>query len=116
MTQGERIKLVRKELNLTLEKFGERIGLKKSSLSQVEIGINSVTEQLIKSICREFNVDYLWLTTGEGEMFNNLPETVLDELALQYGLTDEEKELTKEFLNLSKEDREALMRFFRPQK
>lgn len=116
MTQGERIKLVRKELNLTLEKFGERIGLKKSSLSQVENGINSVTEQLIKSICREFNVDYLWLTTGEGEMFNNLPETVLDELALQYGLTDEEKELTKEFLNLSKEDREALMRFFRPQK
>ena len=90
MTQGERIKLVRKELNLTLEKFGERIGLKKSSLSQVENGINSVTEQLIKSICREFNVDYLWLTTGEGEMFNNLPETVLDELALQYGLTDEE--------------------------
>lgn len=66
---NERIKQLRKELGLTLEKFGERIGLRKSSLSQIENGVNGVTEQLIKSICREFNVREEWLRTGEGEMF-----------------------------------------------
>ena len=66
---NERIKQLRKELGLTLEEFGERIGLRKSSLSQIENGVNGVTEQLIKSICREFNVREEWLRTGEGEMF-----------------------------------------------
>ena len=77
MTQGERIKYIRKELHLTLEKFGERIGLKKNSLSQLENGKNSVTEQVIKAISREFNVNEEWLRNGTGEMFN-VPE---DEIA-----------------------------------
>lgn len=66
---NERIKELRKALGLTLDKFGERVGLKKSSLSQIENGVNGVTDQLFKSICREFNVDENWLRTGEGEMF-----------------------------------------------
>ena len=69
MTQGERIREVRKALGLTLEKFGEKIGMKKNSVSQLENGKNSVTEQVVKAICREYNVDYMWLTTGDGEMF-----------------------------------------------
>ena len=71
MTQGERVKEIRKseKVNLTMEKFGERIGLKKSAVSLIESGKNSLTDANIKSICREFGVDYMWLTTGEGEMF-----------------------------------------------
>ena len=76
---NERIKQLRKELGLTLEKFGERIGLRKSSLSQIENGVHGVTEQLIKSICREFNVNENWLRTGEGEMF--VQKTLDDEIA-----------------------------------
>lgn len=69
MTQGERVKKVRKSLNLTLEKFGEKVGVTKQTVSRIENGVNNLTEQMIKSICREFNVDYIWLTTGEGKMF-----------------------------------------------
>ena len=69
MTQGERVKKVRKSLNHTLEKFGEKVGVTKQTVSRIENGVNNLTEQMIKSICREFNVDYIWLTTGEGEMF-----------------------------------------------
>ena len=81
MTINERVKAIRKskEVNLTLEKFGERLGLKKNTLSAIETGRNALTEQNIKAICREFNVDYIWLTTGVGEMFvDTLPE---DEVA-----------------------------------
>ena len=69
MTQGERIKEIRKTLGLTLEKFGDKVGVTKQTVSRIENGINNLTEQMTKSICREFNVDYIWLTTGEGEMF-----------------------------------------------
>ena len=70
-----RIKALRKELNLTQEKFGERLGMKKNSISQIENGINALTEQLFVSICREFNVNEEWLRTGEGGMFVTLNRT-----------------------------------------
>lgn len=67
MTQGERIRKIRKELKLTLEKFGEKLGVKKSAISDLESGRNSLTDQMIKSICREYNVSYDYLTYGDGE-------------------------------------------------
>lgn len=71
MTQGERVKAIRKSCNLTLEKFGEKVGVGKTAISNIENGNRNLTEQMTKSICREFNVDYIWLTTGEGEMFTD---------------------------------------------
>lgn len=80
---NERIKELRKTLGLTLEKFGERVGVKKSALSLVENGKNNVSEQLFFSICREFNVNDDWLRTGDGEMFNQSDED--EELAAIVG-------------------------------
>lgn len=77
---NERIKDLRKALGLTMEKFGERLGVKRNTVSQWESGKNSVTDQMIKSICREFNVDYMWLTTGHGEMFVSTDESVLEKI------------------------------------
>ena len=77
---NERIKYLRKALGLTMEKFGERLGVKRNTVSQWESGKNSVTDQMIKSICREFNVDYMWLTTGHGEMFVSTDESVLEKI------------------------------------
>lgn len=74
---NERIKELRKELGLTLEKFGGRLGVGKNAISRIETRKSNVTDQMFKSICREFNVNDDWLRTGEGDMFN-LP---LDETA-----------------------------------
>ena len=79
MTEGDRVKIIRKELNLTLEKFGERIGLKKSALSLIESGRNALSDQACTSICREFHVNESWLRTGEGEAF--IQTSVEDEIA-----------------------------------
>ena len=69
MTENERVKELRKSLGLTQEKFGERVGLKKSAISQIESRVNGVTDQLRLAVFREFNVNEDWLRTGEGEMF-----------------------------------------------
>lgn len=78
MSIGERIYTLRKNLNLTLEKFGEKVGLKKSTLSNIESNRYDTTDQTIRSICREFRVNESWLRNGEGEMF--APTTAEDEI------------------------------------
>ena len=108
MTQGERVKEIRKSLGLSLEKFGEKIGLKKSSLSQIENGINGLTEQTIKGICREYNASYDYLVDGTGNMFSDLPDTILDELCAQYDLDDIDKKIMEIYLELPPDARQAL--------
>lgn len=66
---NERLKLLRKELHITLDQFGERVGVTKSAISNIENGNRSLTKQMIKSICREFDVDEEWLRNGTGSMF-----------------------------------------------
>lgn len=65
---GVRIKYLRKDiLNKTQKEFGSQIGLKPNSVSDIESGKNTPTEQTIKAICREFNANEEWLRTGNGE-------------------------------------------------
>lgn len=67
MTQGERVKLVRKKTQLTMEQFGERIGnVSKSTISNIENGNRNLTDLMLKSICSEFAVNEDWLRTGAG--------------------------------------------------
>ena len=99
MTQGERIKEVRKTLNLTLEKFGDKLGVGKGAISNIEKGNRNLTDQMAKSICREYNVNYDYLLYGEGDMFSKLPQTILDELCLQYGLNDFDRAIVEMYVN-----------------
>lgn len=80
---NERLKKLRKILNLTQQKLAERLGVKRNTVAQWELGINALTDQVIISICREFNVNEEWLRNGTGEIFNPVPEE--DEVALYVG-------------------------------
>ena len=76
----ERIKALRKKLDLTQEEFAKKIGLARNSVANYEIGRREPTNAIILSICKEFNVNEKWLRTGEGDMFRILPEE--DELSV----------------------------------
>lgn len=113
MTENERVKEIRKNLNLTLEKFGEKVGVTKTAIFNIENGNRSVTEQMRKAICREFNVDYIWLTTGQNEMFvkqsfddmavvDNIMETIMR------NESEFAKNVFKMFSEFTLEDWEAL--------
>ena len=71
---NERIKKLRKELDLTQQKFADRLGVKRNTVGQWECGINAITDRVIYSICREFNVNEDWLRYGEGEIFEEMSE------------------------------------------
>ena len=69
MTQGERIRFLRKNLGLTQTQFGEKVSLKQAVIGQIENDQRSATPRFIRDVCREYNVNEEWLTTGSGEMF-----------------------------------------------
>lgn len=69
---NERVKELRSALGLSAEKFGSKIGVTRSAISKMELGVCNISEQSIISICREFNVNEEWLRNGTGEMFNTL--------------------------------------------
>lgn len=112
MTQGERVRELRKSLNLTLEKFGKALGVGKTAISRIENNERKLTEQMILSICREFRVDYFWLTEGKGEMFIETPESIVDEIAEDYDLDDIDKKMLEKYLSLSKEERNVIKSYF----
>ena len=111
MTQGERIKDVRNSLGLTLEKFGEKLGVTKTAISRLEKGERSLTEQMTNSICREFSVDYMWLTTGEGEMFVESDDDFFERIdRIMAGENESRKNMIKTLLYASDADIEAFDR------
>lgn len=108
---NERIKELRKSLGLTLEEFGSRIGMGKSAVSKIEKGLNGTTDQTIRSICREFDVNESWLRNGDGEMFNQSHASILSRISSDYKLTEREQAVVAAFLELDAADRAAIMRY-----
>lgn len=108
---NDRVRILRKNLGLTLEKFGNRLGVGKNAISRIETGKNGVTGQMIKSICREFNVDYIWLTTGEGEMFQDSDDAFLEQIdRIMAGENELHKTILRGAASLDIEDLEAIDR------
>ena len=105
---NERLKKLRKALDLTQQEFADRIGVKRNTIATYEIGRNTPLDAVIASICREFNVSETWLRTGEGEMFLPSPNGVLDELVQKYGLSTRGKVIVEKFLDLNPDIQEAV--------
>ena len=66
---NERLKRLRKTLDLTQQEFADKIGIKRNSFANYETGRNTPIDAIIVSICREFNVNEEWLRFGTGDMF-----------------------------------------------
>ncbi len=85
------------------------MGVTKTTVSRIENGINNLTEQMRRSICREFGVDYIWLTTGEGEMFANSDDDYTERIdRIMAGESETRKNMIKALVNASDEYIEAL--------
>ena len=114
-TFGDRIKEVRKSLNLTQQKFADRIGTKQNTVAQYEIGRNVPIDPVITAICREFNVNEIWLRTGEGEPFQeeSRQEQIMKFAAQTIKGSDEfRKQFVSMLAKLDVEDWEALAKIF----
>lgn len=106
----ERIKQLRKILNLTQKDFGMRIGMKQNTIALIEGGRNT-SDQTVFAICREFNVSEEWLRTGSGDMFVKIPEEDLYSKAAASVLVEDDAfamEALKLYYQMSPKAKEAV--------
>lgn len=108
---NSRIAEIRKTLGLSMRAFAGKIGISSASINYLEKGINNPSEQTIKLICKEFNVDYFWLIEGKGEMFTAIPETLIDELVDEYKLDKYDKLIIQTYLEASDEQQKTIKDF-----
>jgi transcriptional regulator with XRE-family HTH domain len=107
----DRIKLLRKSLYKTQKEMGIDLGVTDSAITQIEKGKSNISDQLIKLICKTYNVSESWLRTGEGEMFVENDGTILAALVAEYDLNDIEEKILKTYLELPDGKREAVKDF-----
>lgn len=101
MTQGERVKAIRKAKEMSMEQFGERIGnISKSTISNIENGNRNLTDLMLKSICSEFNVNEDWLRTGAGGPENMFIPEYMRYLNTVGRLGNEQNEFKKFCINM----------------
>jgi len=105
MNIGERIKKVRKNLNLTQQAFSNKISTTQNTIARYEAGTRTPPNSTLNLICRTFRVNEEWLRSGVGEMFlpqedsNLLDDPNIDEL---------DKEILRIYISLPKELRDSL--------
>lgn len=107
----ERLKELRETKKMSQASFAAKLGLQQKAISQIELGINNITEQNIIAICCVFDVNENWLRNGIGEMFVQTKEKVIEEVAEHFGLGDKSRELMKMFLEFDEWQREAVFNF-----
>lgn len=102
---NNRIKEVREHFKLTQTEFGERLGVSRDVIGNIEynrLKNPKQKEPIIKLICSTFGVNEIWLRTGEGEMFQAMTEN--EELAAYAGevLAAAPEDVRKRFLKMQK--------------
>ena len=107
---GERVKYLRKTLlHKSQYDFGKKIGLKANSISCIETGINIPAEQTIKSICREFNISYLWITQGVEPIYEQTDISSMARIdAIMCGENEFAKSLFQKLSNLDESEWSSL--------
>lgn len=113
MTQGERVKKIRKDLGMTLEKFGERLGVGKTAISKIEKGERSLTTHMLKAICNEYRVNYEYLESGIGEPFSDVPRDTVDALCQEFHLDAFDKAIIEEYLKMDEHSRQIVKDYIR---
>lgn len=99
------LKQFRKALGLSQEEVGRRVGVTGVAISRIESGDRALTDRMALALCKEFNVDYGWLTTGQGEMFVNTDDAlggIVD--SIMQGDNTLAKSIFKGFAQFSEED------------
>lgn len=100
MTIGERVKELRKQVNLTQQAFADRLNLKRNTVGSYEVNVVEPSDRTISDICREFNVNETWLRTGEGEMFNQITRSEKITIFLTEITEDEGDDFKRRFVEM----------------
>lgn len=105
----ERIKSIRKDkLKMSQDAFGNALGVSRDVVNNWERGRVDIKDYVLKLICKTFRVNYSWLSEEVGEPFISVPDIILDDVAEEYGLDEEDRLLIEEYAKLPADARAAI--------
>ena len=109
----DRFKTLRKTKKLSQTEFGERVGVSRGVIKNIEGKLVEPKELFIRQICKEYHVNYLWLTEGIGDMLDESEDLLLEELADEYKLDDVDKKIVEVYVKLSHQERMELKKMLK---
>lgn len=109
---NERIKLIREKSGLSQTAFGQRLGLSRDVVNNLERGRVEIKDHIIKLICAEYGVQEKWLRTGEGEMYSSEELFSLDRFAAEHGASELELAIVKAYFELDPAIRRVVLEHF----
>jgi len=104
-----RIKELRKLLKLSQEAFAKKINMSRSNLANIENGTVMLTDRVKNTILKEFNVNVEWFNTGEGVVFNDITDNLINELAIENSLDEIDKQTIRNFIKLTDSQRKQVL-------
>lgn len=108
---NDRIIELREALHLSQQEFSAKLGLTRSWLSNVELGIRQVQDRHITLILAAFpQVSERWIRTGEGDMFITQSSAV-SEVVKKYSFSAIVEKLLETYEELSEADQETVLRY-----
>ena len=113
MGMGERLKLIRKTLNLKQAEFGARIGLSQPSIGLYEKETRPITERVISQLVSEFHINEEYLRHGTGDMFIDRTPDLVRQLSQELSLSQREQRLLLTFLSFPPDTRAQVLDFAR---
>lgn len=108
---NQRIKAIRSALGMNQTEFGERIGVKQTTIAGYENGSRTPSDAVILSISREFEISETWLRTGDGEMFIRPdPDDEIDRILAQISASDDEliRRIVRAYWRLDEKEKAAI--------
>lgn len=100
MTSNERIRELREQLKISQTEFANRLGSGRGIIKNIEEGRTVPKPQWLDLVAQVFDVNRVWLETGDGEMF--IQKTRDDKIAAFVGeaLADNDDDFKRAVLEL----------------
>lgn len=109
LTIGERLHAIRKDLGMNQKDFGSKIGVTPSAISNYESGTRAISDQIILSVCREFDINEIWLREGIGEQYAPPKTGIIDQLLYEYKCSKMEGDFVKAYFQMDAAERQNLI-------
>lgn len=108
-----RIREIRNATGLSQTDFGKRLGVSRDVINNLELNRVELKEHMIKLICKEFKINYMWLKYGQGDPKTDTPEDIFEEIRAEYDLSDDDVDILKEYSEMNSDERAGLRRYIK---
>ena len=109
MTNAEKIFAIRKSLGMSRKDFGYKLGVSESVINNIETKGVELKPLMSDLICRVYNVNPIYMKTGEGEMFINADKVLLNKLKEAYNLNNNDLTIIKNYIQLNANKRKIVI-------